>query len=51
MGIPDVFVEHGPQALLRAKYGLDAAGIATTARELTKHEIRNPKSETNPKFK
>jgi len=28
IGIPDEFVEHGPQELLRANYGLDADGIA-----------------------
>ncbi len=28
LGIPDEFVEHGTQAILRAKYGLDAGGIA-----------------------
>jgi len=28
IGIPDEFVEHGTQAILRAKYGLDAGGIA-----------------------
>ena len=28
IGIPDEFVEHGTQAILREKYGLDAAGIA-----------------------
>jgi len=27
LGIPDVFVEHGPQALLREKYGIDEKGI------------------------
>ena len=27
LGIPDVFVEHGPQALLREKYGIDENGI------------------------
>jgi 1-deoxy-D-xylulose-5-phosphate synthase len=27
IGIPDEFVEHGTQAVLRAKYGLDAEGI------------------------
>jgi 1-deoxy-D-xylulose-5-phosphate synthase len=27
IGIPDEFVEHGTQAILRAKYGLDAGGI------------------------
>jgi 1-deoxy-D-xylulose-5-phosphate synthase len=28
IGIPDEFVEQGSQTILRAKYGLDAAGIA-----------------------
>lgn len=28
IGIPDEFVEHGTQAVLRAKYNLDAKGIA-----------------------
>jgi 1-deoxy-D-xylulose-5-phosphate synthase len=27
IGIPDKFVEHGTQAILRAKYGLDSQGI------------------------
>jgi len=27
LGIPDIFVEHGTQDILRKKYGLDAAGI------------------------
>jgi 1-deoxy-D-xylulose-5-phosphate synthase len=31
VGLPDAFVEHGPQAVLRGKYGLDAAGIAKAA--------------------
>lgn len=31
IGIPDVFVEHGAQDLLRSKYGIDAAGIAASA--------------------
>jgi 1-deoxy-D-xylulose-5-phosphate synthase len=30
LGIPDTFVEHGSQDILRAKYGLDAPGIAET---------------------
>jgi 1-deoxy-D-xylulose-5-phosphate synthase len=34
VGIPDVFVEHGPQKILRAKYGLDAAGIAEAVRQI-----------------
>jgi len=28
IGIPDEFVEHGPQDVLRTKYGLDGSGIA-----------------------
>ncbi len=28
LGLPDVFVEHGSQSLLRASFDLDAAGIA-----------------------
>ena len=34
LGIPDQFVEHGPQKTLREKFGLDPAGIARSAREL-----------------
>ena len=33
-GIPDEFVEHGTQTALRAKYGLDAAGLAAKARKM-----------------
>ncbi len=35
LGIPDLFVEQGPQALLRSRFGLDPAGIAAAARSLT----------------
>ena len=34
IGIPDTFVEHGSQEMLRKIYGLDAEGIAATAKEL-----------------
>jgi 1-deoxy-D-xylulose-5-phosphate synthase len=34
MGLPDKFVEHGPSALLREKYGLDKSGILKEARDL-----------------
>ncbi len=34
LGIPDTFVEHGSQAILRQKYGLDAQGIVKAALEL-----------------
>jgi 1-deoxy-D-xylulose-5-phosphate synthase len=40
IGVPDTFVEHGPQALLRAKYGLDAKAIMKAALQLVQ-----PKSE------
>jgi len=33
-GIPDEFVEHGTQTDLRARYGLDAAGLAARARSM-----------------
>jgi 1-deoxy-D-xylulose-5-phosphate synthase len=36
IGLPDKFVEQGSQAELRARYGLDAAGIAKTVREALK---------------
>lgn len=32
IGLPDEFVEHGSPKILRAQYGLDAAGILETAR-------------------
>jgi 1-deoxy-D-xylulose-5-phosphate synthase len=34
LGIPDTFVEHGPQALLREKYGIDAKGIFKGVKEM-----------------
>ena len=34
LGIPDRFVEHGAQALLLSELGLDAEGVARSAREL-----------------
>jgi 1-deoxy-D-xylulose-5-phosphate synthase len=33
IGLPDAFIEHGPQAVLRQKYGLDANGIVSSVRE------------------
>ena len=35
MGIPDEFVEHGTQAILRSKYGLDTEGIVRQVLELS----------------
>ena len=34
IGIPDEFVEHGTQAFLRSKYGLDAGGIVRQVLDL-----------------
>lgn len=34
LGINDVFVEHGPQKVIRKKYGLDSEGIMRSAREM-----------------
>jgi 1-deoxy-D-xylulose-5-phosphate synthase len=34
IGIPDEFVEHGTQTILRAKYGLDANGIMRQVTEM-----------------
>jgi 1-deoxy-D-xylulose-5-phosphate synthase len=38
LGIPDVFIEHGPQSLLRAKYGIDEDGIFRAASEMVEKE-------------
>ena len=34
LGIPDLFVEHGPQSLLRTKHGIDEDGIVRGAKKL-----------------
>ncbi|MGE4552978.1 MAG: 1-deoxy-D-xylulose-5-phosphate synthase [Desulfovibrionaceae bacterium] len=34
LGLPDAFVEHGPQKELRIRLGIDKSGIQRTAREL-----------------
>ena len=33
LGIPDLFIEHGSQKLLRARYGIDAEGIAAAVKK------------------
>jgi 1-deoxy-D-xylulose-5-phosphate synthase len=38
LGIPDLFVEHGSQALLREKYGIDENGIFKGAKEVLEEE-------------
>ena len=40
IGIPDTFVEHGPQNLLRSKYGIDAAGIVGAAKRLMAPSVK-----------
>lgn len=42
LGIPDLFVEHGPQSLLREKYGIDENGIYRGVVEMLKMELSNP---------
>jgi 1-deoxy-D-xylulose-5-phosphate synthase len=34
LGIPDLFMEHGPQSLLRNKYGIDEEGILKGAMDM-----------------
>ena len=34
IGLPDQYVEHGSQSLLRHKYGLDAEGIEKAVLEM-----------------
>lgn len=34
IGVPDAYIEHGPQSILRHKYGLDAEGIEGVVRKL-----------------
>jgi len=38
LGIPDIFVEHGSQALLREKYGIDENGIFKEVKEMVEQE-------------
>ncbi len=38
LGIPDLFIEHGPQALLREKYGIDENGIFKGVKEMFEEE-------------
>jgi len=35
LGIPDTYVEHGPQSVLRSNYGIDAEGIVACVKKLT----------------
>jgi 1-deoxy-D-xylulose-5-phosphate synthase len=42
LGIPDIFVEHGPQGLLREKYGIDENGIFKEVKEMVEREGAEP---------
>ena len=42
MGLPDQFIEQGPQELLREKYGLTADGIYEQAKQLLTHVSAQP---------
>ena len=42
IGLPDAYIEHGPQAVLRRKYGLDANGIYSSVKEFV--ERSRPKA-------
>jgi 1-deoxy-D-xylulose-5-phosphate synthase len=46
LGIPDCFVEHGPQSLLREKYGIDENGIFGEAKAMVE-EGRSPSVRSN----
>ena len=41
-GIPDQFVEHGPQLFQRAHFKLDADGVVEKALELFPDLVRSP---------
>ncbi len=34
LGLPDKFIEHGPQDILRARYGIDAKGIEAAIKDI-----------------
>ena len=41
LGIPDLFVENGPPALLRSKYRIDTNGIVQEARGMLRGRLKN----------
>ena len=42
LGLPDRFIEHGDQNTLRAREGLDAAGIVAAIRRRFAEELQLP---------
>ena len=51
IGIPDQFIEHGTQAFLRAKYGLDAEGIEKRTLKLFPEYSSDTELKTSDKAK
>ncbi|MDH4162696.1 MAG: 1-deoxy-D-xylulose-5-phosphate synthase [Nitrospirota bacterium] len=50
IGLPDKFIEHGPQAVLRQKYGIDADGVFNSVRDfMEKTSLKAVASVTNIK--
>jgi 1-deoxy-D-xylulose-5-phosphate synthase len=45
IGLPDKFIEQGPQDLLRARYGLDTDGIIQTAKNIWTKEKKSVESD------
>ncbi len=43
LGLGDTFIEHGSQAILRERLGLDPASVADAARELVASRPANPR--------
>jgi 1-deoxy-D-xylulose-5-phosphate synthase len=41
LGIPDLFLEHGPQSFLRKKYGIDEAGVAEAAMQMLEERVKS----------
>ena len=39
LGIPDLFIEHGPPSLLRAKYGIDENGIFEAVKRMVEDRL------------
>ena len=51
IGVPDKFIEHGTQEILRKKYGLDEEGIANKVMELFPGHRRGKKRKIPDKAK
>ena len=47
LGLPDSFIEQGPQNLLRKKYGIDAEGIAKEALAMVDRKAATPEAIKN----